>query len=378
MALRAFLADQVIEGSGSRDQAAVLVEDGYVMAVVAAADVPAATARIKLPGLTLAPGLVDLQVNGGGGVLFNQNVTAKGIETIIKAHRECGTTALLPTLISDGTDKMAAAAKAVAEAREKEPGVIGIHFEGPFLNEERRGVHEAAALRTNIDVFDGLDFSKLGKVMITLAPELFEKDDLKKLSSRGATLSAGHSLADQMSLSQAKMAGLRGVTHLFNAMAPISAREPGLAGLALNDNDLWCSIIGDGVHVATHMVHLALKLKPRGKLFFVSDAMPPSGHGHNKDFTLYGKKIFVRDGRCVTESGGLAGSALTLFECVQKAVVDMGIEVAEAVNMASLYPAEFLGVDKEHGSFKPGARADFIAFDDRMDLQKVYIGGEEL
>jgi N-acetylglucosamine-6-phosphate deacetylase len=378
MALRAFLADRVIIGSGPRDQAAVLVEDGYVMAVVAAADVPAATARIKLAGLTLAPGLVDLQVNGGGGVLFNQNITAKGIETIIKAHRQCGTAALLPTLISEGTEKMASAADAVAEARKKEPGVIGIHFEGPFLNEERRGVHEAASLRKNLNVFDGIDFSKLGKVMITLAPELFEKDDLKKLGSRGAILSAGHSLADQSALSQAKIAGLRGVTHLFNAMAPISAREPGLAGLALNDNDLWCSIIGDGVHVATHMVHLALKLKPRGKLFFVSDAMPPSGHSHSKDFTLYGKKIFVRDGRCVTESGGLAGSALTLFECVQKAVIDMGIDVAEAVNMASLYPAEFLGIDKDHGSFKPGARADFIAFDSRMDLQKVFIAGEEL
>jgi N-acetylglucosamine-6-phosphate deacetylase len=378
MALRAFLADRVIEGSGPRDNGAVLVDDGLVMAVVAAADVPAATPRTKLTGLTLAPGLVDLQVNGGGGVLFNQNTTVKGIKAISEAHREAGTTAFLPTLISEGTEKMAAAANAIAEAREKDPGVIGIHFEGPFLNEERRGVHEATALRKNIDAFDGLDFPKLGKVMITLAPELFEKDELKKLTVRGATLSAGHSLADQVALTQAKIAGLRGVTHLFNAMAPLSAREPGLAGLALNDDDLWCSIIGDGVHVATHMVHLALKLKPRGKLFFVSDAMPPSGHSHDHGFTLYGKKIFVKDGRCVTETGGLAGSALTLFECVRKAVIDMGIDVAEAVNMATLYPAEFLGIDKDHGSFKPGARADFIAFDSKMELEKVFVGGKEV
>src|SRR5262249_40437030 len=158
----------------------------------------------------------------------------------------------------------------------------------------------------------------------------------------GITLNAGHSKADKPALDNAKKAGLTGITHLFNAMGPINAREPGLAGLALSDDDLSCSIICDGAHVAAEMMHLAARSKPIGKLFFVSDAMPPAGQIPPRDFMLYGKKIFVKDGRCVADGGGLAGAALTLFECVQKAVKLMNFPLPQAIAMASLYPARYL------------------------------------
>ncbi|HVY12035.1 MAG TPA: amidohydrolase family protein, partial [Alphaproteobacteria bacterium] len=243
-------------------------------------------------------------------------------------------------------------------------------------NPDRKGVHDAGGLRKNLDeAFASVSFEKLGTVLITLAPELFAPEALRKLTARGAILSAGHSQADAAALTAAKAAGLTGITHLFNAMGPINAREPGLAGLALGDNDLCCSIIADGAHVAPEMLRLAANAKPPGKLFFVSDAMPPAGQNPPGDFTLYGKKIITRDGRCLTEEGKLAGAALTLFECVQKAVRDMGISLPQALHMASLYPARFLKIDKDYGSLAHGKRADFIAFDGGLNLQKVCASG---
>jgi N-acetylglucosamine-6-phosphate deacetylase len=380
MGLQAFLADTLYDGHAAHKGHALLAEGGVVKAVVPQAEVPAAAEKVVLSGLSLAPGLVDLQVNGGGGVLFNDRPNVGGLAKIAEAHRRKGTTALLPTLISEGTDKIPQAMDAVRKVRdEKDSGVIGLHLEGPFLNPERKGVHEAQALRLNpSETLRDVDFSNLGKMMITLAPELLADGELQKLSARGAVLCAGHSQPTLEQLNAAKAAGLRGITHLFNAMGPINAREPGLAGLALNDDDLWCSIICDGQHVWNGMIRVAIRAKPAHKLFFVSDAMPPAGQQDPQPFQLYGKKINVKGGRCSTENGGFAGSALTLFECVQRAVNDVKIPVEDALAMASLYPAEFLGVEKERGSFTPGARADIIAFDDKMNLQKVFISGQEI
>ncbi|MBI3419767.1 MAG: N-acetylglucosamine-6-phosphate deacetylase [Proteobacteria bacterium] len=380
MALRAFIADAIVVAGGPRE-GALLTENGRVTAVAPVSEVPSYAEKIRLPSLTLAPGLVDLQVNGGGGALFNQDTSPEGLRIIRDAHRAMGTTALLPTLISEGTEKIPEAFQAVRawHEKEKDTGILGIHLEGPFLNPERKGVHEAEALRLDpSETLRELDFSGFGKILITLAPELVDERELKKLSSHGVILSAGHSQADQAALNKAKAAGLRGITHLFNAMGPLQAREPGLAGLALNDDDLWCSIICDGAHVWHAMIRLALKAKPEGKLFFVSDAMPPAGQKDPQPFTLYGKKITVKNGRCLTEAGGLAGSALTLFECVQKAVREVGIPLPQALAMASFYPAQFLGVEKEYGSFAPGSHADIIALDKDLNLKGVWVGGMNL
>jgi N-acetylglucosamine-6-phosphate deacetylase len=376
MVLRAFLGDGVMESAPVTHGVALLAEAGTIKAVVPLADIPASAERVKLDGLILAPGLVDLQVNGGGGVLFNDTLTADGVLKIAAAHRAVGTTAILPTLISDGTEKIKRAGEAVRDAQKKDSSILGIHYEGPFLNPEKKGVHQAEALRRDIGQAFGEFQHSAQKIMITLAPELIPADDIRMLATQGAVICAGHSNADKTALDAAKKAGLRGVTHLFNAMGPINAREPGLAGLALNDDDLFCGIICDGAHVAPEMMKLATRSKPPGKLFFVSDAMPPAGQHPPHDFMLYGKKILVKDGKCVTENGGLAGAALTLFECVKVAVNQMGIPLHNAIAMASLYPAQFFGVDKHYGSFAPGSRADFIAFDKNLNLQKVFAGGE--
>lgn len=372
MALTAYLASQLVSHGHIYPDHALLVEAGRVRAVVARADVPQGSIRVDLPGLTLAPALVDLQVNGGGGVLFNALSTPEGIKTMVAAHQAAGTAALLPTLISDGLASLAPAFAAIRTVRQHggESGVLGIHLEGPFLNPQQRGCHPAQGLSTAIDALIAMDFSGLGQVLITLAPELGAPHQLAALVAKGAILACGHSIADAACLAMAKRAGLRGITHLFNAMGGLHARNPGLSGLALDDDGLVCSVIADGKHVAPAMLRLAYKAKPPGSLFLVSDAMPPAGQTSPQGFAFFGQPIAVTDGACTDGAGHLFGSAATLFGCVRYAVQQAGIPLAAALSMASHIPAQFLGV-ADRGNFYPGSRADLIAFDHTLNLTSI-------
>ena len=381
MNFKAFIADTIVsDGRLALDQA-MLVENGLVKGFCSQNDIPAMAERITLTGLTLCAGLVDAQVNGGGGVLFNDDISEKGILGIAAAHRAAGTTSFLPTLISDTPKKTTSALNAIRAFRQKydSAGVIGIHLEGPFLNPERSGIHEKDIIaKADTSFLKTQNFDGLGACLITVAPEVFAKGALSKLIEKGVILAAGHSTANKDQLAQAKSEGLTGITHLFNAMGGMSARETGLSGAALNDDALWCGIIADGAHVAPDMLRLADKAKPDGKLFLVSDAMPPSGQHPQQPFILQGKRITAKDGKCVDEHGHLAGSCFTLFECMRYTVQQAGFKLEHAHAMASHYPAQFLKEDNVVGSLKIGRRADMIAFDDGMELKRVFIGGKAI
>lgn len=374
MRFTTFFPDAVLQESAVLEGFCVVAENGKIRAVLPHAEAPQDTKAIKLEGLTLAAGLVDAQVNGGGGVLFNDAPTALSLKAIAAAHRACGTAFILPTLISDTFEKIEAALDAVKTVRRAEgegSAILGLHLEGPFLNTAQRGCHpEKQIQEPDVTFLESLNRDGAGVILLTLAPEFFTAEDIRRLRKAGYILSAGHSRADAETLKTAREAGLSGITHLYNAMGGMSARLPGLSGAALDDNALACSVIADGHHVAPSMIRLAIKAKPAGKLFLVSDAMPPAGQNPPQDFTLFGRKILARDGCCKDAEGHLAGAALPLFDTVRFAVKEVGLPLPQAFAMASACPARFLGL-APLGTLTPGTPAAMVAFDNTLTLQKV-------
>jgi N-acetylglucosamine-6-phosphate deacetylase len=373
----AFVHAKVLTADGFRDDVAVLVDGARIEAIVAAND-----ARLRdfdvhdLAGRYLVPGFIDCQVNGGGDVLFNDAPTVETIRRIGAAHRRFGTTGFLPTLISDDADVMRAAIAAVdAAIGEGVPGVLGIHLEGPYLSAARRGVHDAAKFRvpdpSDIDLVASL---ANGVTLLTLAPEQVSPSTIRALAERGVIVSAGHTAASYTQTRAALYAGVRGFTHLYNAMSPLASREPGVVGAALEDAESWCGIVADGYHVHPASLRIALAAKPRGKVFLVTDAMPPVG-GDAGAFALGGAPIACRDGRCETADGVLAGSALDMASAVRNATASLGVKLDEAVRMASAYPADFLRIAKATGCIAPGLHADFVVLDDALRVHDVFVGG---
>lgn len=367
---------RVLTMQGWRDDVAVLVADGRIHGLVATQAIPASAQTHDLSGQTLLPGFIDCQVNGGGGVLLNDQPNVQGIRTIGAAHRRFGTTGFLPTLISDSIDQMRAAVAAVdAAITEGVPGVLGIHLEGPFLSRERRGVHDARFLHAP-DAGDLRAAESLtrGVTLLTLAPECVTPDAISKLADNGVIIAAGHSNADYATVRAALDAGARGFTHLFNAMSPLTSRAPGMVGAALDDPDSWCGVIVDGHHVDPASLRVALKAKPRGKIFLVTDAMPPVG-ATNPSFVLNGETITARDGICQTATGTLAGSALSMIDAVRNAVEMLGVPLDEAARMAATYPADFLGLGATHGRIEAGCRANFTVIDAAWQVTETWIDG---
>jgi N-acetylglucosamine-6-phosphate deacetylase len=323
----------------------------------------------------LAPGFIDLQVNGGGDVLFNDAPTPETIHRIAAAHRRFGTTALLPTLISDSPAKMSSAVAAVDELSGIEPGVLGIHLEGPFLSPEKAGVHAPRHIRhpTASDV-DLITARRRSITLVTLAPEQVPPDFIGKLTRAGVRVALGHSMATYEQTREAIAAGLTGFTHLFNAMRGLDSREPGPIAAALDCADVWYGLIVDGVHVAPAMLRLALR--GRGRPILVTDAMPPVG-GTRAAFTLNGDKISVRDERCTRQDGRLAGSCLDMASAVRNCVRLLGASLTDALRFASTHPAEFLGLDDKLGRVAPGLRADLVAIDgETFEVHHTWVAGE--
>lgn len=352
----------------------VVVEGGRVVAL--SREVPDDARVTSLEGRRLVPGFVDAQVNGGGDVLFNDDPSVATVARIAAAHRKFGTTALLPTLITDDRDTMRAAIDAVdAAIAQGVPGVVGIHLEGPFLASERKGVHDAAKFR----VPDAEDFALLtrlsrGVTLVTLAPERVPTDFVAALVARGVIVVAGHSAADYATVSRAIDAGLSGFTHLYNAMSPLGSREPGMVGAALAHDAVACGLIVDGHHVHPAAMRIALRAKPRGSIFLVTDAMPPVG-GAREDFRLGGLVAACRDGLCTTPDGTLAGSALDMATAVRNATAMLGVSLEDAVAMASTAPARFLRLDDRAHGIARGARADFVELDDATRVVATWIDG---
>jgi N-acetylglucosamine-6-phosphate deacetylase len=375
--IQALVNGRVLRDTGFVTGLAVLVENGRIGAVVPQDDARAAAAVAHdLRGQWLMPGFIDTQVNGGGGVLFNDAPTVESIRAIGRAHRRFGTTGFLPTLISDDLGVIESALRAVRDAiRERVPGVLGIHVEGPFLNPERRGAHDGAKLRTlDAAAVELLSMPTGGRTMLTLAPEMTDTDTLRALADAGIILSAGHTTATHAEVKLALGHGLRGFTHLFNAMSQLGNREPGVVGAALEDSGSWCGIIVDGVHVDPVVLRLALRCKPAERFMLVSDAMPNVG-ADISEFTLAGKRIVVRDGKLLDEAGTLAGASLHMAGAVANAVRLLDVDVARAARMASANPAAFLELDAELGRIEPGYRASLILADDRLNVLETWIDG---
>ena len=356
---------------------ALLLADGTIRDIVADDAVPATARATRLAGGTLAAGFIDLQVNGGGGVMFNDAPTAATIAAIGRAHRAFGTTGFLATFISGARADMARAVAAVREAMDAgEPGVLGIHFEGPHINPARRGAHDARAIRPpaegDIDLLASL---ATGRTLVTLAPECVTPADIVALAARGVIVAAGHSEADTETIDTAMAHGLTGVTHLFNAMGPLGHREPGAAGAALTRDRLACGIIADGVHVHWDVLRLAWRAKPRGALFLVTDAMAPVG-APDADAIRIGNETVRTVGGCLRLADGrLAGSLLDMGQAVRNCVMHAGIPLADALAMAAAYPADFLGLGESRGRLAPGLRADLVWLDDDLRVRATWIGG---
>ncbi|TAN08010.1 MAG: N-acetylglucosamine-6-phosphate deacetylase [Rhodanobacteraceae bacterium] len=376
MTQTALVNAHVLTAHGWHDDATVIVADGVIHAITDPAHIAAGIARHDLSGRILLPGFIDCQVNGGGGVLFNDEPTVDGIRAIGAAHRRFGTTGFLPTLISDAIDKMRVAiAAADAAIADGVPGVLGIHLEGPFISRERKGVHTAKYLHVPDAAELRLAASlQRGVTLLTLAPECVAPAAIHGLAEAGVIVSAGHSNADYATVRASLDAGVRGFTHLYNAMSPLASRAPGVVGAALDDTESWCGVIVDGHHVDPASLRVAIKAKPRGKVFLVTDAMPPVG-ADDPSFVLDGETITARDGICQTASGTLAGSALDMITAVRNTVRLLGLPLEEAARMASTYPAEFLGLGASHGRIEAGYHADFTVIDQAMKVTETWIDG---
>ena len=356
---------------------ALLHEGGTIRDIVADDAIPATARIVRLAGGTLAAGFIDLQVNGGGGVMFNDAPTVATVAAIGRAHRALGTTGFLATFISGMRADMVRAVAAVRAALEAdEPGVLGIHFEGPHLNPARRGAHDARALRPpgagDLDLLASL---RPGRTLVTLAPECVAPADIAALTARGVIVAAGHSEADAETMRAAAAHGMTGVTHLFNAMGPLGHRTPGTAGAALSQDGLACTIIADGVHVHWDMVRLAWRAKPAGTLFLVTDAMAPVGAPAMEAFKVGGEAVRIRDGCLRTGDGRLAGSLLDLGTAVRNCVAHAGIPLDDALAMAAAWPADFLGLGASRGRLAPGLRADLVWLDEALCVRATWIAG---
>jgi N-acetylglucosamine-6-phosphate deacetylase len=369
----ALVNGRVLLDDGFATGQAVLIEGDRIAAIVREPDARGA-ARVDLGGGLLLPGFIDAGVNGGGGAL--QRFTRRGHPPVGAAHRQFGTTGFLPTLISDDLAVVDEAMRAAGAAMEAGvPGVLGIHVEGPFLNETRKGVHDAGWFR---ELDEGgvrlLTSLRRGRTLVTLAPEMTTPGFIDKLAAAGVIVCAGHTDASYAEIKEALAHGLQGFTHLFNAMSQLTSRRPGAVGAALEDEESWCGIIVDGQHVDPAVLRIALRCKRHDRFMLVTDAMPTVG-STQKNFFLQGRAISVEGAACVDEDGNLAGSDIDMAGAVRNAIAMLGLALPEAVRMASLHPAAFLGLAQDVGRIAPGLRANLVLADDQLAVRETWIDG---
>jgi N-acetylglucosamine-6-phosphate deacetylase len=365
-------AQHIFDGTDMRGPGSVRIADGRIENV----SFGEIRGSIQLPPeAILAPGFIDIQVNGGGSVLLNDQATEAGVRCIVEAHRKGGTTGCLPTLITDRTEVIERLA-AIAHVCLEIPGVLGFHLEGPALNRSRKGIHPEAEIRVPglRDLAGMKSFGSRGRSLVTLAPECVPLSMIDELVGAGLRVSAGHSEATASQLWQAAGRGVSGVTHLFNAMSQLNAREPGLVGAALDDDRLFAGIICDGIHVDPAALRVAFHCKGRDRLMLVTDAMPLVGT-NDRQFMLHGRQITLHENRLTAADGTLAGAHLTMIEAVRNAVAFLDIPLADALIMASRTPAAFLGLESELGRIAPGYRADLVAFSPGFEVLGTWTGG---
>lgn len=365
-------ATRLFDGHNYSDHQVLTIVNGKIAAI----DDDITRVDLVLEGLT-APGYIDLQVNGGGGALFNDTPTLDKIKSIITAHSQFGTTAMLPTLITDKIEVMSKAADAMAQAIADEvPGIIGIHFEGPHLSVAKKGAHEANFIRPISDEeWQILSRKDLGQILVTLAPETVSSADVQRMVALGVKVCLGHTNADYKTAQAAIDAGADGFTHLFNAMSPLQGREPGVTGCALLNDNASCGIIIDGHHVDYASCKLALKTKPVGTVFLVTDAMPPVGTD-DTEFAFFDRTVYLNNGKLTSTTGELAGSVLDMATAVANTHIGLNVSLDEAIRMASLYPATYINQENIRGTIAVGKQADFVVLDDKLTVQSTWIAGQ--
>ena len=377
MSITALAQARIFDGSRWHDNAAILIRAGTVLAIVPRSDIPGDAAIETMHGGMLVPGFIDAQVNGGGGVLLNDEPTSRAMERIWQAHRRLGTCRLLPTLITTTPERMAAALQA---ARAAPGGIAGLHLEGPYLSAKRRGVHDERMMAAMGDADVDRLLSAGIRIVLTVAPEQVTPILVRRLVDGGVIVSLGHSDASYDEAMALIDAGASGITHLFNAMSPLQGRAPGLVGAALDAGSVWCGIICDGLHVAPATLRIALRAKrPPGRLFLVTDAMPTVGWA-GSSFMLGDRRIEQRGTRLVWigEDGHevLAGAHLDMGAAVRFCVSTLELPIDEALRMASLYPAQFLRLDSSHGRIAPGYTADVVHLDAGLQVRRTWVAGQ--
>ncbi len=378
MDIKALTGARVFDGEHWHSDAAVLLQANRILKIAPIAEVPRDAQVECLSGGILAPGFIDAQVNGGGGVLLNDAPTSEAMSRIAAAHRRFGTCGLLPTLITTTAPVMEVALRA-AEKRSM-PGVLGLHLEGPHLDPTRKGVHDQQAMRpmTEADA-EVLLAADVGRLLITVAPEQVGADQVARLVAGGVVVSLGHTDAPYSRAEELLDAGATGITHLFNAMSPLENRAPGVVGAALDAGTVWCGVIADGFHVDAATLRIALRAKrPPGRLFLVTDAMSTVGSAMTC-FSLDRKVVNLRQGRLTTvdDEGRevLAGSHLDMASAVRFCVVHLELSIDEALRMASLYPAMFLRLDSARGRIRPGFAADLVHLDADLNVMRTWVAG---
>ena len=378
---QALVGARIFTGEDFLEKHALIINDGVIEAPVSSENLPSGIATIELSGGVLAPGFIDLQVNGGGGAFFTNDTSVSAIQIMLDGHRPTGTTSLLPTLISDTREVHQAGTRAIADAVAAGlKGVLGVHVEGPFFDMARRGAHNERYIRkmeqADIDwLVASVKAQHEFKVMLTLAPEHADAGQIKQLTSAGVVVCAGHTDGHYEDVVKALQEGLSGFTHLYNAMRPTTGREPGVVGAALEDANSWCGIIIDTYHVHAASARIAYAAKPKGKMYLVTDAMSTVG-SPEKSFQIYGETIYEKDGCLVNAEGRLAGSAIGMIDAVRLNTDWVGVDLAESLRMASLYPAEFMQVDHHLGRIRENYRADLVHFTDDFKVTHTWVAGD--
>jgi N-acetylglucosamine-6-phosphate deacetylase len=367
---RIFTGDDILENH------AVIVDGVQISAICPSDDIPAEITRIDLNGANLSPGFIDLQLNGCGGVMFNDEITADTLQIMHEANLKSGCTSFLPTLITSSDADMRQAIEAEREFERRAPNQsLGLHLEGPYLNLMKKGIHNPEFIRRSSD--EMIDFMCQNSDLIakvTLAPEQNEHSHITRLKEAGIVVAIGHSNATYAEAREGFKAGISFATHLFNAMTPMVGREPGVIGAIYDTPDVYAGVIADGFHVDYANIRIAHKVKG-DKLVLVTDATAPAG-ASMEYFIFVGKKVYYRDGKCVDENGTLGGSALTMIEAVQNSVEHVGIALDEALRMATLYPAKAIGVEEKLGKIKPGMVANLAVFDRDFIVRATVVNGQ--
>jgi N-acetylglucosamine-6-phosphate deacetylase len=376
MTPKALIAPRLFDGDAFVEQHAVIVAGTRIDAVVPQADIPAGVEPVKLDRGFLAPGYVDVQVNGGGGTLLNEEPTVAGVRRIAESHRRFGTVGLMPTVITDAPSVLAKAIAAVGAARAAGvPGVLGIHIEGPFLDVTRKGAHAARFIRElAMEDVDTIAAADCGAIMLTLAPNRATPQLVEALARRGVLVSLGHSDASFAEAKAAVAAGARAFTHLYNAMSQLAGREPGMVGAALESPGSYVGVIADGHHVHDAALRVAFAAKPARRMMLISDAMPSAAGGPDR-FELQGRTVMRKAGRLSLDDGTLAGSDLTMDAAVRYCVGRLGLRLEDTLRMASRTPAEFLRRGDALGRIAPGFDASLVHLDDDLNVIKTWIDG---